>query len=71
MRLTERELAVVLAALKHWQRIGQSDATPDHVIDRQNREIMAIVTGGGLLQQLSMFEVGELAERIKREGATA
>jgi hypothetical protein len=68
MKLTDQELAVVLAALKHWQRIGQFPTTPDHVIARQNREIMAIVTGGGLLQQLSMYEVGELAERIKREG---
>ena len=68
MNLTDQELAVVLAALKHWQHSCQLKTTPDHVIARQTREVMAIVTGGGLLQQLSMIEVGELAERIKREG---
>jgi hypothetical protein len=68
MKLTDQELAAVLAALKHWRDACQLPTTPDHVIARQLRETLAIATGGGLLEQLSMYEVGELAKRIKREG---
>ena len=69
MNLTDREKAAVLAALKHWRDACRLPTTPDHVIRRQLAETLAIATGGGLLQQLTMYEVGELAERIKREGA--
>jgi hypothetical protein len=54
MKLTTRELATVLAALRYWQREGL--AIDDH----------DIATDGGNLKELDAEEIDDLCERLNR-----
>jgi hypothetical protein len=51
-QLTERELATVLAALRHWQTAESAEAHED------------IATDGGRLEPLKVDEIDELCLRL-------
>jgi len=53
--LTPRELATVLAALRHWQHVGMHAAMLD------------IATDGGKHEPLTETEIDALCERINHE----
>ncbi len=53
-QLTERELATVLAALRHWQKVSPESA----------EAFVDIATDGGRLEPLSVAEVDGLCMRL-------
>lgn len=62
MRITLRELATVLAALRYWQ----SDLKlPDMFASKEFKEIhFTIAQDGGTLEPLTVEEIDKLCERI-------
>ena len=58
MKLSDRELATVLAALRLWQR------------SRQPLDLEQIATDEGSFAQLDTDEIDELCQRINCEGGT-
>jgi hypothetical protein len=59
IRLNDRELATVLAALRYWAREGLlSDASAEHDIS----------TDGGTLEPLGGDEIRDLADRLNGGG---
>ncbi len=53
MPLNNREVATVLAALRHWQRVTNP-----------RLELEEIASDGGTLEPLSVEEIDDLCERI-------
>jgi hypothetical protein len=57
---TARELATVLAALRYWQREGQSGNSVDTEPEQD------VATNGGTLEPLAEDEIDALCERLNR-----
>jgi hypothetical protein len=54
--MTDRELAIVLAALRYWQR--------NVVVNRVDKDIADIATNFGQFGVMSDTEIDELCERL-------
>lgn len=57
--LNERELATVLAALRHWQRVGG----PKHCMDWQESDLF-VKADDTTIAPLNLHEIDKLCERI-------
>jgi hypothetical protein len=53
-RFDRRQLSTIFAALRHWQRVGMIDDTPE----------WDIATDGGSLEPMSVDEIDGLCEEI-------
>ena len=58
MERAERELATILAALRHWQRVGMNSGGAE----------ADIATNGDTVKALSGKEIDSLCERLNSEG---
>lgn len=56
LHVNDRELATILASLRHWQRNNRQDATKSPEYD--------VATNGDTLQPLGNVEIDELCERV-------
>ena len=60
MKLTDRELATILAALRYWQREGLTSGGSE--ID--------VATDNGIIDELDRGEIDDLCERLNTSDAS-
>ena len=66
MKLTNQELATVLAALRFWQRHGPKHENSffDRIDQTEQDFLDEIRTDGGAFEDLSIEEIDDLCERL-------